>query len=166
MSAEEFKSKAEAEGFVPTEKVLKGDDEIMERSFWSGLCTNSPIYGADTPTTLFDKRLPFGWNLRSLSGCLLHERDCPTIPGVTSPMCYIGMYRSFFSWHTEDLDLFSINYLHWGAPKRWYCIPPSNRKKFEDAMRAQFPELYKYVPFLRHAIDFLHCSFLLGTHFF
>lgn len=31
----------------------------------------------------------------------------------------------------EDADLFSINYLHFGAPKVWYCVSPSNRAKFE-----------------------------------
>lgn len=31
----------------------------------------------------------------------------------------------------EDADLFSINYLHFGAPKVWYCVSPSQRAKFE-----------------------------------
>lgn len=31
----------------------------------------------------------------------------------------------------EDADLFSINYLHFGAPKVWYCVSPSHRAKFE-----------------------------------
>lgn len=37
--------------------------------------------------------------------------------GVTTPMTYFGMWRSFFGWHKEDADLYSINFHHFGAPK-------------------------------------------------
>lgn len=46
-------------------------------------------------------------------------------------MAYFGQWRSFFGWHTEDADLYSINFNHWGAPKVWYCVAPSHRAKFE-----------------------------------
>lgn len=46
-------------------------------------------------------------------------------------MTYFGMWRSFFGWHKEDADLYSVNFLHWGAPKVWYCVPPSGKQKFE-----------------------------------
>jgi len=73
------------------------------------------------------------------------------IPGVISPYLYFGMYRSFFAWHTEDVDLYSVNYLHFGAPKVWYCVPPRHRRKFESAMRSSVPELFMHCSeFLRH----------------
>jgi [histone H3]-trimethyl-L-lysine9/36 demethylase len=46
-------------------------------------------------------------------------------------MLYAGMWRSMFAFHTEDLNLASINYIHAGAQKSWYAIAPSDGKKFE-----------------------------------
>ena len=73
------------------------------------------------------------------------------IPGVISPYLYFGMYRSFFAWHTEDVDLYSVNYLHFGAPKVWYAVPPKHRKRFESTMKTTVPELFMHCgQFLRH----------------
>lgn len=33
---------------------------------------------------------------------------------------YLGMLFGTFAWHTEDNFLFSVNHLHFGAPKQWY----------------------------------------------
>ena len=37
-----------------------------------------------------------------------------------------------FGWHVEDMNLNSINYLHFGQPKRWYSIPTRYSEKFEN----------------------------------
>jgi hypothetical protein len=48
------------------------------------------------------------------------------------------MWRATFAWHVEDMDLYSINYIHWGAPKYWYAIPSQRAEAFEDVMRSEF----------------------------
>ena len=42
------------------------------------------------------------------------------ITGVLVPWLYVGSCMSAFCWHVEDHALYSINYLHQGAPK----VPP------------------------------------------
>lgn len=126
------------------------DDDFLERSFWSSVTINPPLYGADTPVSFFDERLDYGWNLRRL-GCLLSEFDVPEIPGVTTPMAYFGSWKSFFGWHKEDIDLYSINYNHAGAAKIWYCVSPKDGAKFDSMARGLFPELHAACPaFVRH----------------
>ncbi|VVB13157.1 unnamed protein product [Arabis nemorensis] len=57
------------------------------------------------------------------------------IPGVTSPMVYIGMLFSWFAWHVEDHELHSMNYLHTGSPKTWYAVPADYALDFEEVIR-------------------------------
>ncbi len=61
------------------------------------------------------------WNIGHLNSILdVIEEDCGvSIQGVNTPYLYFGMWKTSFSWHTEDMDLYSINYLHFGEPKSW-----------------------------------------------
>ena len=40
--------------------------------------------------------------------------------GVTSPYLYMGMWRSTFGWHVEDMDLFRCLYVRILVPIRAY----------------------------------------------
>ena len=40
-------------------------------------------------------------------------------PGINTPYIYVGGKYSIFGLHIEDVDLFSINFLHKGASKLW-----------------------------------------------
>ncbi|KAL4576474.1 hypothetical protein LXL04_012568 [Taraxacum kok-saghyz] len=59
------------------------------------------------------------------------------IPGVTSPMVYIGMLFSWFAWHVEDHELHSLNFLHIGSPKTWYAVPGDYAFTFEEVIRSK-----------------------------
>jgi jumonji domain-containing protein 2 len=66
------------------------------------------------------------------------------------------MWKAAFAWHTEDMDLYSINYLHFGAPKTWYAIPPSEGRKLEALAISKFRDLHKACSaFLRHKMTMI-----------
>lgn len=97
---------------------------------------------------MFDERTKH-WNTQCL-GDLLSRID-QNLPGVNTPYLYFGMWKATFAWHVEDMDLYSINYLHFGAPKQWYCIRPENSTRFECIAQGIFSSDHKTCPqFLRH----------------
>jgi histone demethylase JARID1 len=96
------------------------------------------------------------WNVNNIS---LHPRSVLSylvdpdasaepdlVSGVMVPWLYVGSTMAAFNWHVEDHALYSVNYLHEGAPKVWYCVPPSESDKFEEAMRDALPELFEVSP--------------------
>ncbi|KAI9023593.1 JmjC domain, hydroxylase-domain-containing protein [Phycomyces nitens] len=120
----------------------------LEREYWRNLTFSQPMYGADMVGTLFDTSVS-SWNVNKLDNLL--NRLGVTLPGVNTPYLYFGMWKSTFAWHVEDMDLYSINYLHVGAPKQWYSIPTTHSKKFEGVMQNIFFQQHKAChEFLRH----------------
>ncbi|KAF9189005.1 hypothetical protein BGZ51_000181 [Haplosporangium sp. Z 767] len=135
-------------------KVVHGEDftveycKEVERNYWRNLTFVQPMYGADMSGSLFDERTT-SWNTQCL-GDLLSKID-QNLPGVNTPYLYFGMWKATFAWHVEDMDLYSINYLHFGAPKQWYCIRPEHSTRFECIAQGIFSSDYKTCPqFLRH----------------
>ena len=55
--------------------------------------------------------------MRTSAGDLLEQECGVVIEGVNTPYLYFGMWKTAFAWHTEDMDLYSINFLHFGEPK-------------------------------------------------
>ena len=79
------------------------------------------------------------------------------IPGVNKPYVYIGQWKAMFGWHKEDMDLYSINYLHCGKPKFWYGIDLRDNAKFENFLETKFPECFRRCPdFIRHKTWLVH----------
>ncbi|XP_004385619.1 lysine-specific demethylase 4D-like [Trichechus manatus latirostris] len=130
------------------------DFEDLERKYWKNRLYDSPIYGADISGSLFDENTEH-WNLGNLGTIQdLLEQECGVvIEGVNTPYLYFGMWKTTFAWHTEDMDLYSINYLHFGEPKTWYAVPPEHGRRLERLARALFPGSARACEaFLRHKV--------------
>ncbi|KAF6741198.1 specific transcriptional repressor [Ephemerocybe angulata] len=125
----------------------------LERHYWRNCgLGKSPWYGADTLGTLYTDETSV-WNVGHLPSALdrLLPQSSKGLPGVNTPYLYFGMWRATFAWHVEDMDLYSINYIHFGAPKFWYAVPQAKAGSLEHAMRTYFPkDTSQCHQFLRH----------------
>ncbi|KAG7458883.1 hypothetical protein MATL_G00225300 [Megalops atlanticus] len=159
VSVQEFRRLANSDKYC-TPRYLNYED--LERKYWKNLTFLSPIYGADVNGTLYDEGVE-EWNIGHLNSILdVIEEDCGvSIQGVNTPYLYFGMWKTSFSWHTEDMDLYSINYLHFGEPKSWYAIPPEHGKRLERLATGFFPNSFKGCEaFLRHKMTLISPSIL------
>lgn len=155
MNVREYQQKANERA----SRIANLSEEAIERVFWKTVRFDPPIYGADVSGSVFNSSEEH-WNIMRLDSTL---RRCLSdkVQGVTTAYLYFGMWKAMFSWHTEDMDLSSINYIHFGAPKRWYVIPESDRERFEQLAAFHFPDLKKDCPeFLRHKTTMISPSVL------
>ncbi|XP_047223909.1 lysine-specific demethylase 4A isoform X3 [Girardinichthys multiradiatus] len=159
MTVKEFRRIANSDKFCSPQY---DDFEELERKYWKNLTFNPPLYGADVNGSLYDPDVE-EWNICHL-GTILDtvERDSGiTIEGVNTPYLYFGMWKTTFAWHTEDMDLYSINYLHFGEPKSWYCISPEHGKRLERLAKGFFPgSSQNCEAFLRHKMTLISPSIL------
>ncbi|XP_029285313.1 lysine-specific demethylase 4B [Cottoperca gobio] len=138
------------------------DFDDLERKYWKNLTFVSPIYGADVSGSIYDEDIQ-EWNIGHLNTLLdMVEQECGiVIEGVNTPYMYFGMWKTTFAWHTEDMDLYSINYLHFGQSKSWYAIPPEHGKRLERLAQGFFPGSSQGCDaFLRHKMTLISPSIL------
>ena len=161
----EAAAKVDEAAFKDFKYELEGEDyskercDELERAYWKTLTYAPPLYGADMPGSLFDDRTTT-WNLGKLENLL--DILGTKIPGVNTAYLYLGMWKATFAWHLEDVDLYSINYLHFGAPKQWYSISQGDARRFEAAMKSIWPTDAKACDqFLRHKTFLISPSHLL-----
>ena len=80
---------------------------ICQKTDFIDLLKRPPIYGADVCDTLTDEDQK-AWNIKRLDSLLTEVME-EQIPGVNLPYLYFGMWKATFSWHVEDMDLYSVN---------------------------------------------------------
>ena len=116
--------------------------------FWATFGQYHPLYGNDCEGTAFSRDSPHLNTLfpNALQGlCLLK--------GINTPFLYVATAGSAFAYHVEDLDCYSANYMHWGAPKVWYTFARTDNAKFEALLRKHYPVEARACPeFIRHKI--------------
>lgn len=140
MTIAEYRDKANC--YKPDDLYDFGE---LESEFWSKICERpAPIYGTDIYDSLFDNN-SYGWNINALNTILNHvESDYDLkIDHLSTSGLFFGMWKAVFPWHTEDMDLYSINYIHFGAPKQWYVVPPSHGGAFESLVSQLLPNEYE-----------------------
>lgn len=140
------------------------DEEDIEKEFWRlvdelsdtteveyGADIHSTTHGSGFPTIEKQPRDPYStdpWNLNILpldkESLFRHIKS--DVSGMTVPWLYVGMIFSTFCWHNEDHFTYSANYQHFGETKTWYGVPGDDAYKFEDAMKAEVPELFETQP--------------------
>lgn len=138
------------------------DYEELERKYWKNITFVNPIYGADISGSLYDVDQDY-WNINRLGTILDYVNGDYgiKIEGVNTAYLYFGMWKTTFPWHTEDMDLYSINYVHFGAPKSWYAIPPEHGRRLERLAQGFFPSSFQSCPaFLRHKMTLISPAIL------
>lgn len=159
MTVSDFQELANSERY---KTPAHSDYKELEAIYWKNITNHAGIYGADVCGSITDSELK-EWNINHL-GTILDYVGADykmSIDGVNTAYLYFGMWKTTFAWHTEDMDLYSINYLHCGAPKTWYSIPPSYGRKFEQLAEALFPKSVAVCPaFLRHKMTILDPKWL------
>lgn len=133
-----FKKKADAISakFKKKNNALESEDmmwnDLKMRSSQTQHKQSKRVYGLDSSESLFDANEPWNMNNFSEEHSIIHAKNFVKIPGIHSSYVNVGMMGTWFAAHTEDSDAASINYLHTGAPKTWYCVPRQEAPKFED----------------------------------
>lgn len=113
MTVKEFEEAAKSSKYRTPPHI---DNDDLERKYWKNITYVPPIYGADINGSITDGDCDV-WNINHLGSTLdALDQDCGIhIDGVNTAYLYFGMWKTTFAWHTEDMDLYSINYLHFGG---------------------------------------------------
>lgn len=133
--------KAELRPVCPTpvanfnlENALKSFDNVVSGTAPAG------FYAPDKRESQFVKATADNqeWSLNHLDTALRRaftkQGSVYKVPGLDG-MSYYGREHTIFPIHTEGGDLWSVNYLHSGAPKIWFCVAQKQYGKVKRLLR-------------------------------
>lgn len=62
------------------------------------------------------------------------------------------------------MELHSLNYLHYGAPKVWYCVPPAHKEKMDSFIaKVLYAQLGSCKDYMRHKVMYMASDPALHT---
>lgn len=132
----------------------------LENEAWNNLSQRSthttkacsPIYGIDSEESILDDGDPWNMNNFGPSHSIIHNipADMQKMPGIQTTYVNIGMKFTWFGIHCEDSDLASINFLHSGKPKLWYCVPAEEGSKLENLLMNELKDKFTCNTVYRH----------------
>ncbi|KAI9558517.1 hypothetical protein GHT06_015305 [Daphnia sinensis] len=121
---------------------------LLEKSRKKGF----PLYVIGKDFSLFPKETTFYWDLTPLNKTFtpflkeqfrdLHNPD-NMMPGINTCQLLLGHAMSFTGWHTENVNLPSINCLHSGKPKYWVVVAEKHGELLKAFFRKSMPSFYK-----------------------
>ena len=141
---------------APAAPMSADDVEGYVRGLLSSDGRLSGQYAGDVEGTLFTE-CPIGWNLSKLDTA--YQRAAAVRPAIDveglNGYLYFGEAFTGSPIHTEDGDLFSVNYLHAGAAKIWYFVAATDLLKtmacISEACRGtDYADSVRCPAFLRH----------------
>ncbi|KAG7643619.1 JmjN domain [Arabidopsis suecica] len=152
MKDEVLGSENSSPSLKPNELIVADIEKEYRQIVESPLIEIGVLYGNDLDTATFGSGFPLsapsesskyssGWNLNStakLPGSLLSLEDCES---VCVPRLSVGMCLSSQFWKSEKERLYSLCYLHVGAPRVWYSVAGCHRSKFKAAMKSFILEM-------------------------
>lgn len=62
-----------------------------------------------------------------------------------------------FCFHTEDLWMYALNYMHFGEKKTWYTVPPAFKSKFEEVYKAKYSKVFESKPDIMYRLNLQLC---------
>lgn len=164
---------ADKDQFSDPIKLPEWKDLLYERTpvkltledYWEQLETLTPLYGADIPGSLFEVNAQ--WNFNELGGILnqVYYTKGDHFKGLMSPTMYFGSAGSTFAMHCEDMDLYSVSYLHWGEDKTWVAVPTAWSREVWNVSKQLFKrDFNKCSGAMRHKFALINPRILRDTY--
>ncbi|XP_071958106.1 protein Jumonji-like [Antedon mediterranea] len=113
----------------------------VEKEYWQAVTEGSQhisVKKAILSTTLSGRH---SWHVTNICTNELNLLHClGNKHSINIPLTKISMLYSTDTWQCNQHALATIDYLHTGAPKIWYCVPASHHEQAKQVIKNEFPQ--------------------------